>query len=164
MSRDSKTGKYSYEGNWDRLCVCGHSLGEYHTAEPPHPCGNNGTGLIDCDCTKFRPAKVVTPDSNIELREQDIIKKRYLPSVFRGQVTSISENIDENGVTYITYKKEELHDYIVALIEQVTLEARIDEARHWSEHILGSPRSVVSNEKAKSRIAQLSPKDHEEEE
>lgn len=53
MSRD-KQGKYSYEGNWERLCECGHTLGD-HTAEPPHACGNYGSGLIDCDCRKFKP-------------------------------------------------------------------------------------------------------------
>jgi hypothetical protein len=62
QSRDKSSGQYSYDGNWDRLCICGHTLGESHAAEPPHPCGANGTGVNDCECKKFRPKKGDTPN------------------------------------------------------------------------------------------------------
>jgi len=51
--RDNQ-GKYTFSVN--RPCVCGHRL-NFHTAEVPCPCGNYGTGLIDCNCQKFRPSK-----------------------------------------------------------------------------------------------------------
>lgn len=58
MNRD-KQGKYSFEGNWERVCTCGHTLG-IHAAEPPHPCFNEDTGIEGatgkaCDCAKFSP-------------------------------------------------------------------------------------------------------------
>jgi hypothetical protein len=58
----NQDGTYSYDGNWDRVCVCGHTLGEFHTAETPHACGNNGTGLVDCDCSRFRFSKSKTEE------------------------------------------------------------------------------------------------------
>lgn len=42
-----------------------------------------------------------------------------------------------------------------AAINQLLLKARRDEARHWDEHILGAPRKVTVNDKAKDRIAEL---------
>lgn len=48
-SRDHRTGRYGFEGKWDRLCVCGVRLGE-HDAEPPHAGQEN-------DCPKFRPKR-----------------------------------------------------------------------------------------------------------
>ena len=51
-------GCYTFEGNWDRLCVCGHALG-HHTASAPHEClGPDGCGPGDrCECLAFVPAK-----------------------------------------------------------------------------------------------------------
>lgn len=49
-------GKYAHEGNWDRLCVCGHTLG-MHAAGSPADClfysfpENHGD---PCRCPKFR--------------------------------------------------------------------------------------------------------------
>lgn len=56
--RNKKTGQYSFEGNWDRLCVCGHRLGA-HAGEPPHDCfsGQMDDGGEYCDCPKFRPSR-----------------------------------------------------------------------------------------------------------
>jgi hypothetical protein len=56
--RDAVTGQYKHDGNWDRPCRCGHSLG-VHSAEQvkgKRPCQNGDTG-DDCDCQKFRPKK-----------------------------------------------------------------------------------------------------------
>lgn len=57
-NRNRSTGRYSYTGNFDRLCKCGHRLG-IHAGEPPHDCFNEdkaggGTGE-PCDCKEFRP-------------------------------------------------------------------------------------------------------------
>jgi hypothetical protein len=54
-TRDRSTGRYSYSGDFDRLCKCGHTLGA-HTAEPPHECINGDTGEA-CDCARFVPAR-----------------------------------------------------------------------------------------------------------
>ena len=55
----SADGRYAFDGNWDRLCTCGHTLG-IHYADPPQACMNaqksaGGTGE-PCDCKKFVPA------------------------------------------------------------------------------------------------------------
>jgi hypothetical protein len=52
-SRYKSTGRYSYQGNYDRMCECGRKLGD-HDAEPPHGCYN-----VDDkpECNEFKPAK-----------------------------------------------------------------------------------------------------------
>lgn len=55
--RNRRDGRYTFDGNLDRLCVCGQTLG-LHGAEAPHP----GNAIIDgvlteTDCPRFRPAK-----------------------------------------------------------------------------------------------------------
>jgi len=57
-------GKYAFEGNLERLCVCGHELG-VHGASSPSTCifyslspaeqeGQPGADNPDCKCLKFR--------------------------------------------------------------------------------------------------------------
>jgi hypothetical protein len=62
-------GRYAYDGNYDRLCVCGHTLG-VHSAGSPADClfysfseeekaqeRNSGKHLMvdaDCGCHRFR--------------------------------------------------------------------------------------------------------------
>lgn len=72
QARDQYTGQYTYDGNWERLCVCGHTLGQ-HTAESPKACGNYGTGLIDCDCRKFRLSrkKQASPSDSLSRMEKN---------------------------------------------------------------------------------------------
>lgn len=56
--RDRKSGRYSYDGDFSRVCRCGHTLG-IHAAEAPHPCFNEDDGIGDgapCACERFRPA------------------------------------------------------------------------------------------------------------
>jgi hypothetical protein len=57
-ARERKTGRYGFEGQRDRLCVCGHTLGQ-HTAEAPHSCivGDFEEKGCETDCERFRPAK-----------------------------------------------------------------------------------------------------------
>jgi hypothetical protein len=69
QNREVGTGRYAFDGGFERLCVCGHTLGQ-HTAERgrcpvtkkmQQPCivedsqGHEGCG---CDCMCFKPAKV----------------------------------------------------------------------------------------------------------
>jgi hypothetical protein len=64
--RDEMSGRYSYFGNFDRLCVCGHTLG-IHCAGGfdcfAHPAGRGPKdfqveGLEQpCKCQKFRPSR-----------------------------------------------------------------------------------------------------------
>lgn len=57
QARNRQSGQYSYEGNFDRLCKCGRTLG-VHDAEAPHPFGDMmmdpREGLPEC--SRFRPA------------------------------------------------------------------------------------------------------------
>lgn len=59
-TRERGTGRYSYDGRWDRLCVCGHPLGE-HAAERvsgQQPCFHGDAEPSEpCDCERFTPRK-----------------------------------------------------------------------------------------------------------
>ena len=52
--RDPVTKRYSYFGNFDRLCVCGHTPG-VHIAGG-FECGTS-IETQGCQCLKFKPAK-----------------------------------------------------------------------------------------------------------
>jgi len=57
--RERATGRYGFEGDYERLCVCGHKLGA-HAAQAPHDCFNSDTGLKGatgetCECKRFGP-------------------------------------------------------------------------------------------------------------
>jgi len=61
QNRERSTGRYSFDGDLDRLCVCGHPLG-LHMGEAPHDCAVSTFSDIDpnkaeCDCPRFRPAR-----------------------------------------------------------------------------------------------------------
>jgi hypothetical protein len=58
-ARERDTGRYMAENNWERLCVCGHTLGD-HSAESSggmRPCFAGDVEGISCDCEKFRQKK-----------------------------------------------------------------------------------------------------------
>lgn len=62
--RREADGRYGFDGNWERLCVCGHTLG-IHAAQNDtgkRPCFNEDSGIVGatgepCDCKHFRPSK-----------------------------------------------------------------------------------------------------------
>jgi hypothetical protein len=59
--REWHTGRYTFEGGLDRLCVCGHTFGN-HCADAPHDCltysfSKDDPRYAECDCLKFRPSK-----------------------------------------------------------------------------------------------------------
>jgi len=60
QKRDRRSGRYTYEGQYQRLCVCGHVLGQ-HLAEAPHGCiQEDERGVIGgaaCPCERFRPSR-----------------------------------------------------------------------------------------------------------
>lgn len=63
QNRDRSNGRYSYDGNMDRVCArCGQTLG-IHTAEAPHDIDD---GFIGRYCKGFRPAKVQPSAEAIE--------------------------------------------------------------------------------------------------
>lgn len=56
--RDPVTGQYDFDGDWDRVCVCGHRLGSHiagghecivHDCEP---------GAAECACPRFRQKRI----------------------------------------------------------------------------------------------------------
>lgn len=57
--REPGTGRYSYYGDFDRLCKCGHSLG-VHIAGGfecgTDPTGNGELEAVGCTCERFRPS------------------------------------------------------------------------------------------------------------
>lgn len=56
--RDPATGQYSYFGDFDRLCVCGHSLGAHIAGG--FECGTNPADYPEtkgCQCQKFKPTR-----------------------------------------------------------------------------------------------------------
>ena len=59
QGRDSE-GRYTYENRWERLCTCGHTLGN-HTAVAPHTCIEGDFSAVSCSCAKFRPSRKVKP-------------------------------------------------------------------------------------------------------
>lgn len=57
-ARDSE-GKYKHDGNWDRLCKCGHTLGFHAAAKVAgqRPCFHGDEpGAEPCGCVVFRKA------------------------------------------------------------------------------------------------------------
>ena len=71
-----QNGQYAHTGNWDRLCVCGHTLGD-HCAGSPADClfysfpeserrNKPGADRPNCGCEKFRLSRAkqaASPDS-----------------------------------------------------------------------------------------------------
>lgn len=59
--RDDRNGRYTFDGDMSRLCVCGHPLGD-HAGGAPHECyihtySDNDPRKGDCTCPKFRPSR-----------------------------------------------------------------------------------------------------------
>lgn len=62
QARDHRTGEYAFDGNWDRMCVCGHRLGVH--GDGGLDC-LAGTNVLDdpsprgafCNCLKFRQSR-----------------------------------------------------------------------------------------------------------
>lgn len=59
-TRDHVTGQYAYDGNFDRMCRCGHTLGVH--VDGGWDCIYQVAGPVSlpdappCPCKKFRPA------------------------------------------------------------------------------------------------------------
>ena len=59
--REIGSGRYTYTGGLDRVCVCGHRLGEHSAARTVRKgiaiqdCLHDGSD--DCGCKLFKPAR-----------------------------------------------------------------------------------------------------------
>lgn len=57
QNRDDRNGRFTFDGDMTRLCVCGHTLGD-HFGGAPHDCAVGTLGPLDgrprCECPKFR--------------------------------------------------------------------------------------------------------------
>ena len=62
--RDPVTGQFAYEGDWSRMCTCGHTLGVH--VHGGFDCLNgesiDGATGEPCDCTRFRPSRRRRPE------------------------------------------------------------------------------------------------------
>lgn len=64
QNRDERDGRYTFDGDWKRMCVCGHTLGVHYFAAPHECCLHSfapyteerkqEAPLNDCKCQKFR--------------------------------------------------------------------------------------------------------------
>jgi hypothetical protein len=57
----SADGRYDYDGRLERLCVCGHTLGD-HAAVSPHECFRHTMSDAtaedkQCKCERFRETR-----------------------------------------------------------------------------------------------------------
>lgn len=91
-------GKYSYEGDWERLCVCGHRLAT-HTAQAPHTCNENG----DCGCERFRPIPPPVPKKGVDefveellLQAPALVTHQELAS-YKARATALLEQARREG-------------------------------------------------------------------
>jgi len=57
QARDND-GKYKLDGNWERMCICGHTLGQ-HFAEKPRNCCENDS-YEHCKTFKLNKKNVKT--------------------------------------------------------------------------------------------------------
>lgn len=61
--RDPQTGQYAYDGNWGRMCVCGHTLGVHCAGGfecfAGTNCLNDPQPGTRCACQKFRQSRKV---------------------------------------------------------------------------------------------------------
>lgn len=72
----ARNGRYTFDGNWDRLCVCGHTLG-VHAGEAPHDCfGPDGRGSgCATECPRFRPSRRKSPRPQLAARHWSVYDK-----------------------------------------------------------------------------------------
>jgi hypothetical protein len=64
QNREKGTGRYAFDGDFDRLCTCGHRLGQHtadrgrdpETGKMMQPCIIGDDGRTHCDCACFKPA------------------------------------------------------------------------------------------------------------
>lgn len=56
-NRDPHTGQYAYDGDFDRMCVCGHTLGVHVDGGFDCINGDVGDDRVRCECMKFRQSR-----------------------------------------------------------------------------------------------------------
>lgn len=58
QNRDKANGQYAHDGDWSRLCKCGHELGVHTAARVggKQPCMSGDFGGPSCDCQAFKRA------------------------------------------------------------------------------------------------------------
>lgn len=127
--RREADGRYGFDGNWERLCVCGHSLG-VHAAQNDtgkRPCFNEDSGIVGgtgepCDCKHFRPSKKkphpeATPDDEQPIGLRLLIGAAHMRGTVGGPITD--EWLDE---------MERQHKLLITqTAARMAVEGRIDE-------------------------------------
>jgi len=57
QNRDQRNGRYTFDGDLTRMCVCGHTLAQ-HFHGAPHDCAAHTMAPYPkCDCPKFRQSR-----------------------------------------------------------------------------------------------------------
>lgn len=127
-------GKYDYS-NMDILCTCGHSLG-LHIAEAPRVCGNNGTGLVDCDCKQFKPAP---PSPSSQKKEENPMSEEQDPLPFHltfdGIIREMLEWYKDRGIDH--------GDLVIA--EEGIKDACKKEMQLYASAVLEEERGKIKN-------------------
>ena len=111
--RDVHNGQFGFDGQWDRLCVCGHRLGVHGCAgveclagtnvpDDPNPRG------VECLCTKFKPLKMDLSPKQIEwLRDTrpyfSLYRDRTAAALIRRGFIEVTEQ-DFTGSGRVGYK------------------------------------------------------------
>lgn len=66
--------------------------------------------------------------------------------------TYVVTKVDSSGAAS---EKIDITHLIEAHTQRKVLEARLDEARHWDEHVIGGQRKVTTHKKADDRLTAL---------
>ena len=63
QARDPVTGQYAFDNRFDRLCVCGHRLGDHIAGgfDCDVPLDHGMERAAPCDCIRFRASRAKNP-------------------------------------------------------------------------------------------------------
>lgn len=131
--RNPDDGRFAFDGNMNRICVCGHRLGIHgprgieclagtNVPDDPNPPG------VECPCTKFRPA--ATPRTVSIECYYDRCRERMLFQVHKGaRMSDAHDELSEIagalgwviGIDYAGQAQHACPNHADTLIDQVPL-------------------------------------------
>lgn len=82
--RDRITGQFAFDGDMDRICRCGHSLGVHVSGG--FDCINRDVGDgVHCECERFRPVSIKPTEAELRLL-REVLRCNDHPEGFRSYV------------------------------------------------------------------------------